>query len=62
MSWDYQNKQRDCSWGVAEAEEGTVLDLVKVACEELFPKFMHAESSRCAQYIGVLLLNKIIRK
>jgi len=43
-------------------EDGTMIDVLKVACEELFPKFMEAGSTRCARYVGGYLFDKLLPK
>lgn len=41
---------------VDEKAEGTLLDLLQLACTELFPEIKRAGSGRCALSIGRLLI------
>jgi len=43
-------------------EDGTMIDVLRVACEELFPKFVEAGSTRCARYVGGFLFDKLLTK
>ena len=53
----------DCDAGVDEKEtEGTLLDLLHLACTELFPEIKRAGATRCAQSIGRLLLGILSKK
>jgi hypothetical protein len=45
-----------------DQEDGTMIDVLKVACEELFPKFVEAGSTRCARYVGGFLFDKLLPK
>ena len=47
------------SYAVLDEEEGTVVDLLKVACTELFPRFVEAGPSRCAHYVSSVLMTKM---
>lgn len=47
---------------VFQSDEGTMIDVLKVACEELFPKFVEAGTSRCARYVGGYLMHKFLPK
>lgn len=58
MSWDYQHEELHA----CEDKEGTMVDLLKVACEELYPKFIEAGPSRCAHFISTLLVGKVLSK
>lgn len=49
-----ENKEKD--------EDGTMIDVLKVACEELYPKFKEAGTSHCARYVGGFLFDKLLPK
>ncbi len=61
MSHHYQSREHT-TVTTLDHEEGTLVDVLKVACEELFPKFVKAGSSQCALYVTCLLLNKMFQK
>lgn len=58
MSWDPHREERVPVLD-EEQKEGTVIDFLKVACTELFPKFVEAGPSRCAHYVSSVLMTKM---
>ena len=61
MSRNYQQEEVH-SHQLCESKEGTMIDLLKVACEELYPKFIEAGASRCAYYVSTFLVGRVLLK
>jgi len=61
MSWKYQQEEAH-SHQLCESKEGTMIDLLKVACEEFYPKFIEAGASRCAYYVSTFLVDRVLSK